>query len=111
MGFQKVEFEFPDEKEEKDIEIEDSSAVEIDLSGKKKADDYKESEPEVEAKEELEIELKDENFDHKWTIARTNNTPSMRIQWFNEQTEACKDAGFTVNSLTDNHLLMEQQIK
>ena len=62
-------------------------------------------------KEELEIELKDENFDHKWTIARTNNTPSMRIQWFNEQTEACKDAGFTVNSLTDNHLLMEQQIK
>ena len=60
MGFQKVEFEFPDEKEEKDIEIEDSSAVEIDLSGKKEADDYKEPEPEVEAKEEVEIEVVDD---------------------------------------------------
>ena len=55
MGFEKVEFEFPDEKEEKkDLEIEDSSAVEIDVSGKKEADDYKE---EVEAKEEKEIEI------------------------------------------------------
>ena len=36
MGFQKVEYEFPDEENKKpDIEIEDSSAVEIDLSGKK----------------------------------------------------------------------------
>ena len=62
MGFQKVEFEFPDEKEEKDIEIEDSGAVEIDLSGKKEADDYKEPEPEVEveAKEEVEIEVVDD---------------------------------------------------
>jgi hypothetical protein len=62
MGFQKVEFEFPDEKEEKDLEIEDSSAVEIDLSGKKEADDYKEPEPEVEveAKEEVEIEVVDD---------------------------------------------------
>jgi len=35
MGFQKVEYEFPDEENKKpDIEIEDSSAVEIDLSGK-----------------------------------------------------------------------------
>ena len=60
MGFQKVEFEFPDEKEEKDIEIEDSSAVEIDLSGKKEADDYKEPEVEVEAKEDVEIEVVDD---------------------------------------------------
>jgi len=62
MGFQKVEFEFPDEKEEKGLEIEDSSAVEIDLSGKKEADDYKEPEPEVEveAKEEVEIEVVDD---------------------------------------------------
>lgn len=37
MGFQKVEYEFPDEENKKpNIEIEDSSAVEIDLSGKKK---------------------------------------------------------------------------
>ena len=62
MGFQKVEFEFPDEKEEKGLEIEDTSAVEIDLSGKKEADDYKEAEPEVEveAKEEVEIEVVDD---------------------------------------------------
>jgi hypothetical protein len=58
MGFQKVEFEFPDEKEEnKDLEIEDSGAVEIDVSGKKEAADY---EPEVEAKEEVEVEVVDD---------------------------------------------------
>ena len=62
MGFQKVEFEFPDEKEEKGLEIEDSSAVEIDLSGKKEADDYKEKEVEVEveAKEDVEVEVVDD---------------------------------------------------
>jgi len=66
MGFQKVEFEFPDEQEEKGLEIEDSSAVEIDVSGKKEADDYKEPEPEVEVeakeetKEEVEIEVVDD---------------------------------------------------
>ena len=62
MGFQKVEFEFPDEKEEnKDLEVEGTGAVEIDLSGKKEADDYKEeSEPEVEAKEEVEVEVVDD---------------------------------------------------
>ena len=48
MGFQKVEFEFPDEKEEKCLDIEETSAVEIDLSGKKTEEDYKQSEPEVE---------------------------------------------------------------
>jgi len=60
MGFQKVEFEFPDEQEEKKgLEIEDSGAVEIDVSGKKEADDYreKEVEVEVEAKEEKEVEI------------------------------------------------------
>ena len=63
MGFQKVEFEFPDEQEEKkDLEIEDSGAVEIDLSGKKEADDYKEKEVEVEveAKEDVEVEVVDD---------------------------------------------------
>lgn len=57
MGFQKVEFEFPDDKEEKGLEIEDTSAVEIDVSGKKEADEYKE---EMEAKEEVEIEVVDD---------------------------------------------------
>ena len=61
MGFQKVEFEFPDEQEEnKDLEIEGTGAVEIDLSGKKEADDYKEPEVEVEAKEEVEVEVVDD---------------------------------------------------
>ena len=62
MGFQKVEFEFPDEKEEKGLEVEGSSAVEIDLSGKKEADDYKEKEVEVEveAKEDVEVEVVDD---------------------------------------------------
>eukprot|EP00729_Bicosta_minor_P014783 gene14783-32748_t len=58
MGFQKVEFEFPDEQEEKkDLEIEDSGAVEIDVSGKKEADDYKEKEVK---EEEVEIEVVDD---------------------------------------------------
>jgi len=63
MGFQKVEFEFPDEQEEKKgLEIEDSGAVEIDVSGKKEADDYKEKEVEVEveAKEDVEVEVVDD---------------------------------------------------
>ena len=50
MGFQKVEFDFPDEEENKkgDIEVEASDAVEIDVSGKKKKEDYKEDKLEVE---------------------------------------------------------------
>ena len=55
MGFQKVEFEFPDEQEEKGLEIEDTSAVEIDLSGKKEAVDY-----EVKEEEEVEVEVVDD---------------------------------------------------
>ena len=44
MAFQKVEFSFPEEENKKsDIDIEDSSAVEIDISGKKVADDYKDT--------------------------------------------------------------------
>ena len=44
MAFQKVEYTFPDEKvKDTNIEIEDSNAVEIDISGKKVADDYKDS--------------------------------------------------------------------
>ncbi len=48
MGFQKVEFDFPDEEESKkgDIEVEPSDAVEIDLSGKKEKKDYKEDKKE-----------------------------------------------------------------
>ena len=58
MAFQKVEFEFPEEEQEGTaIEIEDSGEVEIDLSGKKTADDYKEPEPEPEVEDKIEVEV------------------------------------------------------
>ena len=60
---------------------------------------------------ELGIELKDEQFDHNWIIPEKGNTPAIRLRWHKEQTEACKEAGFTVTSLVDNHLLMEQMMK
>ena len=57
MGFEKVEFEFPHETEEK-IEVGETDAVEIDLSGKKTEEDYaKELEPKPEAEAEVENEL------------------------------------------------------
>tara|TARA_B100001093_G_scaffold497645_1_gene544816 strand:+ start:93 stop:1508 length:1416 start_codon:yes stop_codon:yes gene_type:complete len=61
--------------------------------------------------EELGIELKNEQFDHDWTIHKTNNTPNVRLRWHNEQTEACVKSGFKVSSMTDNHLLMEKMMK
>jgi len=52
MAFQKVEFEFP-EPEDKTLDIEDTSAVEIDVSGKKTKEDFAETkEPEVEVASE-----------------------------------------------------------
>ena len=63
MGFEKVEFEFPHENEDDALEVENSSAVEIDLSGNKTKDEYaKEQEPEVEVEEEddLDIEVIDD---------------------------------------------------
>ena len=57
MGFEKVEFEFPHETEEK-VEIEETNSVEIDLSGKKTEEDYaKELEPEAEAEVESELDI------------------------------------------------------
>ena len=59
MAFQKVEFEFPeDEQKGTEIEIEESGEVEIDITGKKTAEDYKEPEPEVEPEPEPEVEDK-----------------------------------------------------
>ena len=59
MAFQKVEFSFPDSEQEEQtaLEVESSSEVEIDLSGKKTADDYRNSEPVVEVKEEAEPDI------------------------------------------------------
>lgn len=65
MPFQKVEYSFPDEEKEDSIVIEDSGEVEIDLSGKKTAEEYANTpvEPEIEVEEpkaELEIEVVDD---------------------------------------------------
>jgi len=62
MGFEKVEFEFPHETDEK-IEVEETNSVEIDLSGKKTEEDYAkdlEPEPEAEAEVDLDIEVVDD---------------------------------------------------
>ena len=78
MPFQKVEFSFPDDEEQElTVEVEDSSAVEIDTSGKKTAEDYKEAEVEVEAEEAEEAE---EEFDIEVVddtpVADRNRKPS-----------------------------------
>jgi len=67
MAFQKVEFEFP-EPEDKTLDIEDTSAVEIDVSGKKTKEDFAETkEPEVEvageedtSDDDFEVEVVDD---------------------------------------------------
>ena len=63
MGFQKVEFDFPDEQENnKDkIEIEATDAVEIDLSGKKEAKDYKSDEDDYEVEVVNDVPKSDRN--------------------------------------------------
>jgi len=40
MAFQKVEFEFPEDEDDNKMAIEESSAVEIDISGKKTAEEF-----------------------------------------------------------------------
>ena len=62
MGFQKVEFSFPDEeKDDKggDIDIESSGAIEIDLSGKEKPV-KEEKEVSQEQDDEIDIEVVDD---------------------------------------------------
>ena len=65
MSFQKVEYSFPDEENDTSIAVEDSGAVEIDLSGAKSADEYANTDVESEAPveketEALEIEVVDD---------------------------------------------------
>jgi hypothetical protein len=55
MGFQKVEYTFPDEEKDEVIEVEDSSAVEIDLSGKSEPVEEKPVKQEKEAEVEVEV--------------------------------------------------------
>lgn len=66
MAFQKVEFTFPED--ENDVEVESTNAVEIDLSGSKTVDEYADAstESETEAKEEaddFEIEIVDDTLE------------------------------------------------
>ena len=64
MAIEKVGYEFPHETEEKEnlnIDIDDSGAVEIDITGKKTEEEYaKDVAPEPEVEEELEIEIVDD---------------------------------------------------
>ena len=73
MGLQKIEFEFPDAKEDGDIlEVESSTAVEIDLGGEKTTEDYKEKEEDPNLKEE-DSNLKEE--DSNLEIEVVDDTP------------------------------------
>lgn len=68
MGFQKVEYSFPDEEGKKpDIEVEGSSAVEIDLSGKQ-------PEPKPETTDEP-VESKGNDDDGDYEIEVVDDTP------------------------------------
>jgi len=70
MAFQKVEYSFPDEQDESvntDIEIEDSGAIEVDISGKP---------PEPEAKEEIIEEAIDIEVVNDTPKADRNRKPS-----------------------------------
>ena len=63
MGFEEVKYKFPHENDEDEIEIEGTGAVEVDLSGKKTAEEYakeQETEVEVEAEDALDIEVVDD---------------------------------------------------
>ena len=61
MPFEEVKFEFPHEAEEKEVEVEESGSVEIDISGKKTKEDYEnDQEPEVEDEDAVDIEVVDD---------------------------------------------------
>ena len=65
MAFQKVEYSFPDEEDvSTDIEIEDSSALEVDISGKTpeqpKPEPESEAVADVELEEDYEVEIVDD---------------------------------------------------
>jgi hypothetical protein len=61
MPFQKVEYSFPDEEEmSTDIEIEDSGALEVDISGKAPDPKFNVETKEEEGEEEYELEIIDD---------------------------------------------------
>ena len=61
MPFQKVEYEFPNEetREKKDIEVEGSSAIEVDIGGKKAKAEAQKSESVVES----EVDIDDDEYE------------------------------------------------
>jgi len=61
MAFQKVEFEFPDPEDDK-LEIEDSGAIEVDISGKKTKEDFAEP-AESKVKPAREADTGDDDFE------------------------------------------------
>ena len=63
MPIEKVEYKFPHEDDGDNIEIEESDAIEIDLTGQKTAEDYNEEmngTPEVEVEDNIDIEIVDD---------------------------------------------------
>jgi len=69
MAFQKVEFEFP-EPEDKTLDIEDTSAVEIDVSGKKTKEDFAETK-----KPEVEVAGEEDTPDDDFEVEVVDDTP------------------------------------
>jgi len=69
MAFQKVEFEFPHEEDEK-LEVESSGAIEVDISGKKTKEDFiADEEPKVASKS------KNDTDDNDFEIEVVDDTP------------------------------------
>ena len=61
MAFEKVEYTFPDEENKKtDIEVEKSSAIEVDISGKSKPEEKKVESKTDDTGSEVEVEVVDD---------------------------------------------------
>tara|TARA_A100000172_G_scaffold77241_1_gene61395 strand:- start:1626 stop:3041 length:1416 start_codon:yes stop_codon:yes gene_type:complete len=60
---------------------------------------------------EFGIVLTDVNFDHHWESIDGKNNHHTRMAWMKEQKQACISAGFVEKSQTDNHLIMETEMR
>jgi len=73
MAFQKVEFEFP-ETEDENVDVEKTNAVEIDVTGKKTADDFA-AEMETDSEQTAKTKSKADNSDDEFEIEVVDDTP------------------------------------